>query len=178
MSQTSTSSAGSWQGGRGWRGRGWWRGRGGGRYYSHHGNRGRGNSQSHGRGGRMMDDPQPNRRPASQMVQTVIEVQSPYKGWKYYFPEEAYNDHSPTVKKVQVFEKYFLSWSQSYKWDDVEEKGYFIVDMKELLADQILMEGIPDLSTEMKDMPDRILSCIGLAVHQVNFFLENKELRF
>ncbi|XP_076114313.1 DNA helicase MCM8-like isoform X2 [Mytilus galloprovincialis] len=167
MSQTSTSSAGSWQGGRGWRGRGWWRGRGGGRYYSHHGNRGRGNSQSQGRGGRMMDDPQPNRRPASQMVQTVIEVQSPYKGWKYYFPEEAYNDHSPTVKKVQVFEKYFLSWSQSYKWDDVEEKGYFIVDMKELLADQILMEGIPDLSTEMKDMPDRILSCIGLAVHQL-----------
>ncbi|OPL20526.1 hypothetical protein AM593_05401, partial [Mytilus galloprovincialis] len=163
MSQTSTSSAGSWQGGRGWRGRGWWRGRGGGRYYSHHGNRGRGNSQSQGRGGRMMDDPQPNRRSASQMVQTVIEVQSPYKGWKYYFPEEAYNDHSPTVKKVQ---------------DDVEEKGYFIVDMKELLADQILMEGIPDLSTEMKDMPDRILSCIGLAVHQVKFFLENKELRF
>lgn len=44
--------------------------------------------ESQGRGGRMMDDPQPNRRPASQMVQTVIEVQSPYKGWKYYFPEE------------------------------------------------------------------------------------------
>lgn len=36
----------------------------------------------------MMDDPQPNRRPASQMVQAVIEVQSPYKGWRYYFPEE------------------------------------------------------------------------------------------
>ena len=29
------------------------------------------------------------------------------------------------------------------------------------------MEGIPKLSIEMKDMPDRILSCMGLAVHQV-----------
>jgi len=26
----------------------------------------------------------------------------------------AYSDHSPTVKKVQVFEKYFLSWMQLY----------------------------------------------------------------
>lgn len=45
-------------------------------------------SESQGRGVRMMDDPQPNRRPASQMVQAVIEVQSPYKGWRYYFPDE------------------------------------------------------------------------------------------
>ena len=29
------------------------------------------------------------------------------------------------------------------------------------------MEGIPKLAIEMKDMPDRILSCMGLAVHQV-----------
>jgi len=26
----------------------------------------------------------------------------------------AYSDHSPTVKKVQVFEKYLLSWMQLY----------------------------------------------------------------
>jgi hypothetical protein len=43
--------------------------------------------------------------------------------WKEYFRFDysflyflVYNDHSPTVKKVEVFEKYFLSWSQSYKW--------------------------------------------------------------
>lgn len=41
MSQSSTSSAGSWRGrGQGWRGRGWR-----GRYYSNYGNRGRGTSR-------------------------------------------------------------------------------------------------------------------------------------
>ena len=30
----------------------------------------------------------------------------------YHFP--VYSEHSPSVKKVQVFEKYFLSWIQIY----------------------------------------------------------------
>ena len=49
---------------------------------------GRGGSRGGGAGGRMMPDPQSSqvRRPA--MVQSRIEVASPYKGWKLYFPEE------------------------------------------------------------------------------------------
>ncbi|KAJ8299815.1 hypothetical protein KUTeg_023875 [Tegillarca granosa] len=181
MSQNSNYSnngrGGGWRGGGGrWRGRGGWgRGRGGGgKYYSNYGNRGRGSGGSQSqRGGSqrggpvLMEDPQPSRRTGPQMVQTRIEVQSPYKGWSLYFPDEIYNDHSSTVQKVQVFEKYFLSWKDTFNWDDMEDKGSFIVDFKEIITDRIISEGIPELMTEMKDMPDKILGCMGLAVHQI-----------
>ena len=29
------------------------------------------------------------------------------------------------------------------------------------------MEGIPELSTELREMPEKILSALGLAMHQV-----------
>ena len=35
----------------------------------------------------LMDNPAPN-RPQPQLVQTRIEVASPYAGWRLYFPEE------------------------------------------------------------------------------------------
>ena len=35
----------------------------------------------------LMDDPAPN-RPQPRLVQTHIEVASPYAGWRLYFPEE------------------------------------------------------------------------------------------
>ncbi|KAK3102993.1 hypothetical protein FSP39_015600 [Pinctada imbricata] len=170
MSQSSNYSnsgrGGGWRGqGRGWRGRGWGRGQGG-RYYKHYGNRGRGRGgNSQGPSLEMMDDPQPNRRPV--MVQTRIEVQSPYKGWKLYFPEEIYNDHSPLVQKIQVFEKYFLSWSSIYNWEEVEEKGSVCVDFKELVEDKVIHDGIPSLASEMKDTPERYIASMGLAVHQL-----------
>ena len=60
----------------------------------------------------MMDDPQPNRMPASQMVQAVIEVQSPYKGWRYYFPDEG------KIKLyicVWIYHLKIMMWMESYK---------------------------------------------------------------
>ena len=30
-----------------------------------------------------------------------------------------YNDHSPLVQKIQVFEKFFLSWAAVYNWVNV-----------------------------------------------------------
>ncbi|KAL5007806.1 hypothetical protein ScPMuIL_016612 [Solemya velum] len=150
----SQASGRSWRGGGRWRGRGQ-RSRGGnGNYYSHYGNRGRGNGTE-----------KIHRKP--HIVQSKLEFVSPYKGWSLYFPQEIYSDHSPTVKKIQIFEKFFLSWSHMYKWSDIEEKGCFTVDFKELATDQILSEGIPDLYEELRDMPERILSCIGLAMHQI-----------
>ncbi|OWF54901.1 DNA helicase MCM8-like [Mizuhopecten yessoensis] len=158
-------------GGRGnWRGR--WRGRGG-RYFSHHGNRGGRGANQGGAGPVLMDGPQGGRRPPP-MVQTRIEVQSPYKGWRMYFPEEVYCDHSPTVTRIQVFEKYIISWSNSYKWNDVEEKGSFTVEYKELMDDQIILEKLPDLPANLKDMPENILSCLGIAAHQ---FVTNLRMR-
>ncbi|XP_060580099.1 DNA helicase MCM8-like [Ruditapes philippinarum] len=180
MSQSSSSS---WQGGRGgggrgqgWRGgggRGNWRGRwrGRGQYFRNYGNRGgnRGN-----RGGGMMPDPQSSQPRRPTMVQTKIDVASPYHGWKLYFPDEVYNDHSTSVQKVQVFEKYLLSWLQTFNLDDIELKGSFTVDYKELISDQGVCESLPDLQTDLKDMPQKVLSCMGLAMHQ---HISHKRLR-
>ncbi|XP_033753343.1 DNA helicase MCM8-like [Pecten maximus] len=162
---------GNWRGGGNWRGR--WRGRGrGGRYFSHHGNRGgRGANSQNGIG--LMDVPQGAHRPP--MVQTRIEVQSPYKGWRMYFPEEVYCEHSPTVTRIQVFEKYLISWSHSYKWNDVEEKGSFTMEYKDLISDEIIQQKLPELATDLKDMPENILSCLGIAAHQLVTNLRRRE---
>ncbi|XP_053384115.1 DNA helicase MCM8-like [Mercenaria mercenaria] len=178
MSQSSNSS---WQGsrGKGQRGQGWhggrgnWRGRwrGRGQYFNNYGNRGgnRGN-----RGGGMMPDRKSSQSRRPTMVQTKIDVASPYHGWKLYFPDEVYSDHSPAVQKIHVFEKYFLSWLQTYNLDDIELKGSFIVDYKELISDQGVSESLPDLQTELKDMPQKVLACMGLAMHQ---HVSHKRLR-
>ncbi|XP_025104122.1 DNA helicase MCM8-like [Pomacea canaliculata] len=173
MDQTSGSPAGQaqrgqqWRGrSRGWgRGRGWWRGRGGksqGQYFSHHGGRG----TNGGRGVGFMNNPMPNtQRP--RFVQTHVEVSSPYSGWKLYFPDEVYSDHSATVQKVQVFEKYFISWQKLYNWDDIELRGFFTIDYNELSSDQIIKDGCLNLDNDLRDTPDKVLPCLGLAMHQL-----------
>lgn len=42
------------------------------------------------------------------------------------------------------------------------------MDYKELIEDKDLIELIPDISNELRDMPQKILDCMGLAIHQVN----------
>ncbi|XP_076463609.1 DNA helicase MCM8-like [Babylonia areolata] len=160
---------GSWN-----RGRGWWRGRGGrgrghGQYSNNNQNHAGGNNASgnRGRGLLLMDNPAPSRPAQPQLVQTRIEVASPYAGWRLYFPDEGYSDHSSTVQKVQLFEKYFVSWQKLYNLEDIDVKGFVIVDYKELSSDPMIMEGYPELETELRDKPERVLPCLGLAVHQL-----------
>ncbi|ESO83521.1 hypothetical protein LOTGIDRAFT_207337 [Lottia gigantea] len=163
----------SWRGGNGrgnnnWRGRGGnWRGRGS--YYNQYGNRGRGSNQtSTGPASSQlsfMGDPQQNNRP--RLAQAHIEIVSPYNGWKHYFPEEGYSDHSPSVKMIQTFEKYFVSWSSSYDLDDIEVKGFIKVDFKELTTDKTIISSYPSLASELRNSPEKIIACLGLAIHQV-----------
>ncbi|KAL8579927.1 hypothetical protein ACOMHN_065825 [Nucella lapillus] len=115
----------------------------------------------------LMDNPAPGRPPQPQMVQTRIEVASPYAGWRLYFPDEGYSDHSPTVQKVQLFEKYFVSWQKLYNFEDIDVKGFVIIDYKELSSDPGVVEGCPGLDTELRDKPETVLPCLGLAIHQV-----------
>ncbi|XP_069464372.1 DNA helicase MCM8 [Ambystoma mexicanum] len=139
----------------GWRGRPW-RGRG-------DGGRGqRGNWKRNG--GR--DDNGFN-SPASQprLIQSTLDLFTPYKGWKLYFTE-AYSEDSPYVQKTQAFERFFTSRIESYDKDEIERKGSILVDYKELLQDEDLVEQIP-ISSELRDMPEKILDCMGLAIHQV-----------
>ncbi|PIO38358.1 hypothetical protein AB205_0067240, partial [Aquarana catesbeiana] len=50
--------------------------------------------------------------------------------------------------------------------DEIERKGSILVDYKELLEDDALKTSVL-LSTELKEMPEKILDCMGLAIHQV-----------
>ncbi|XP_009073390.1 PREDICTED: DNA helicase MCM8 [Acanthisitta chloris] len=54
-----------------------------------------------------------------------------------------------------------------YDKDEIERKGSILVDYKELIQDRELTKSIPNICTELRDMPQKILHCMGLAIHQV-----------
>ncbi|KAM9315778.1 DNA helicase MCM8 [Gastrophryne carolinensis] len=161
MSQSWRGGSRGWRGGRrgnpysgGWRGRPWMAG-GNQRGQSGLWNRNTANDPSCFSGA-------PG-RPRS--TQTMLDKYVPYKGWKLYF-SEAYSENSPFVLKVQAFERFFMNHIDCYDKDEIERKGSILVDYKELLEDEELVASVP-LSTELKEMPEKILDCMGLAIHQV-----------
>ncbi|KAG8430836.1 hypothetical protein GDO86_019917 [Hymenochirus boettgeri] len=99
------------------------------------------------------------------LTQTTLDKHIPYKGWKIYF-SEAYSDNSPFLEKVKAFEKFFTRQIELYDKDEIEQKGSILVDYKDILQDKDLISSVP-LSSELKEMPDKILDCMGLAIHQV-----------
>ncbi|MEE6474375.1 hypothetical protein FKM82_010360 [Ascaphus truei] len=161
MSEHWRGGSGGWRGGGGsgqysggWRGRPW-RGRGD----------GRGQGGNWNRGARR-DPPCFTSAPAKpRLTQTTLDKYIPFKGWKLYF-SEAYSDCSPFVLKVKAFEKFFTSQIELYDKDEIERKGSILVDYKELLKYDELIASVP-LSTELREMPEKILDCMGLAIHQV-----------
>ncbi|KAI1895909.1 hypothetical protein AGOR_G00111610 [Albula goreensis] len=131
--------------GRGWSGRPW-RGQGG---NSRH------NAAEQGNG---------SQRPKS--TQTTLDSVCMYKGWRLYF-SEGFVESSPYIQKIQAFEEYFKSRLDLYDKDEIERKGSVLVDYKDLLMDAQLCEALPNLAAELRDMPEKILDCLGLAIHQV-----------
>ncbi|KAM6084691.1 DNA helicase MCM8 isoform 3-T3 [Theristicus caerulescens] len=123
----------------------------------------RGGWQGRGQKGGWRRIPEPVR---SRLVQSTLDQFIPYKGWKLYF-SEAYADKSPFVQKTQAFEKFFMQRIELYDKDEIERKGSILVDYKELIQDRELTKSIPNISTELRDMPQKILHCMGLAIHQV-----------
>lgn len=59
--------------------------------------------------------------------------------------------------------------------DEIERKGSILVDYKELIQDRELTKSIPNISAELRDMPQKILQCMGLAIHQVSMRLQSME---
>uniref|UniRef100_A0A7N5ZS87 DNA helicase MCM8 n=1 Tax=Anabas testudineus TaxID=64144 RepID=A0A7N5ZS87_ANATE len=143
------SRGNGWRGGGGgWRGQGnGWRGGGGGW-------RGQGNGW---RGGGW-------RRPWRGGGAT-LDIMCPYKGWALYFTEGTFA--SPSVAKIKVFEKYFTSKIHLYDKDEIERQGSVLVDYADLIGDRTVRYALPDLTTELKEQPELILNCLGVAIHQV-----------
>uniref|UniRef100_A0A6I8PEL4 DNA helicase MCM8 n=1 Tax=Ornithorhynchus anatinus TaxID=9258 RepID=A0A6I8PEL4_ORNAN len=140
---------------------GWGRGRGGGNYAGKW--RGKGQKGDWNKN-KDTHDSGPSSQP--RLLQSTLDQFIPYKGWKLYF-SEVYSDCSPFVEKTQAFEKFFIQRIDLYDKDEIERKGSILVDYKELIQDAELTTLIPDIATELKDMPEKILNCLGLAIHQV-----------
>ncbi|XP_076599860.1 DNA helicase MCM8 [Chaetodon auriga] len=98
----------------------------------------------------------------------------PYKGWTLYF-SEGFIENSPSMAKIKVFEKYFTSKIHLYDKDEIERQGSVLVDYADLTGDQTVRKALPNLTTEVKEQPEVILNCLGVAIHQVlTIDLENQ----
>ncbi|XP_068424164.1 DNA helicase MCM8, partial [Clinocottus analis] len=100
------------------------------------------------------------------LCQATLDVLCPYKGWTLYF-REGFIESSPTVEKIKVFEKYFTSKIELYDKDEIERQGSVLVDYADLTGNKTMRGALPDLITELKEQPELMLNCLGLAVHQV-----------
>lgn len=169
MSGRSQGARGNYRGGRGYRG-GWQRGRGGG-YYRGSG-RGRGSNRGGGRGqrpsGSSQSQAQNNSQTGPRLIQTtLLDQQTPYKGWKLYFPTELYSDQSPVVQRVRVYEEFLTNWTSSQEKTNIETKRYFTLDYNDLKSDEAVIGSLPELDKEVREMPESVLNCLSLAMHQV-----------
>lgn len=55
-----------------------------------------------------------------------------------------------------------------YVWqDEIERQGSVLVDYADLTRDQTVRKALPDLTTELKEQPEMMLNCLGVAIHQV-----------
>lgn len=51
--------------------------------------------------------------------------------------------------------------------DEIERQGSVLVDYADLTRDQTVRKALPDLTTELKEQPEMMLNCLGVAIHQV-----------
>ncbi len=51
--------------------------------------------------------------------------------------------------------------------DEIERKGCIVVDYKELVVDEAVTQAVSSLRQDLRDMPEHMIKCLGLAQHQV-----------
>ncbi|CAH0382120.1 unnamed protein product [Bemisia tabaci] len=107
------------------------------------------------------------------LVNTVQVNTGPYKGWKLYFPEEAYRDGNPTVHKIKVFELYIQKNKQFYSPSNIQNQKAFPVDVKSLIADEEFLGEWSSFNDELTNNPEHVLNSLSLAMHQ--YVLEELE---
>lgn len=52
--------------------------------------------------------------------------------------------------------------------DEIERQGSVLVDYSDLIGDGTVREALPDIKSDLKEQPEVMLSCLGVAIHQVN----------
>lgn len=51
--------------------------------------------------------------------------------------------------------------------DEIERQGSVLVDYEDLTRDGKVRAALPDLPTQLREQPEMILNCLGVAIHQV-----------
>lgn len=54
-----------------------------------------------------------------------------------------------------------------YVQDEIERQGSILVDYSDLIGDKVVRRVLPDITTQLKEQPELMLNCLGLAIHQV-----------
>ncbi|XP_063243461.1 DNA helicase MCM8 [Bacillus rossius redtenbacheri] len=106
--------------------------------------------------------------PATQLhILDMLRVEpGPYRGWKMYFPQEAYRDGSSIVHKVHAVEKFIAANRKSYSHTDIEVRKAFTINIKTVTNDIDFSESWPNFMEDLTDNPESSLGCVGLAMHQ------------
>ena len=52
--------------------------------------------------------------------------------------------------------------------DDIERQGSVLVDYADLMENVLVDDTLHELATELKEKPEAVLNCLGLAIHQVH----------
>ncbi|XP_046388865.1 DNA helicase MCM8 [Ischnura elegans] len=101
------------------------------------------------------------------IVDTFKVLKGPYRGWKLYFPQEEFKETSSTVDKIKSVESFIKKHGKLYPAAEIEERRTFSVDFKKLLADEEFTSSWSGFETDLSDMPEHSLSCLGIAMHQI-----------
>lgn len=75
---------------------------------------------------------------------------------------------SPTVNKTKAVEGFCRRHKTLFLIFEIEERRSCTLDYKILIEDETFFEEWPNFQEDLCDNPEHSLSCLGLAVHQVN----------
>lgn len=60
--------------------------------------------------------------------------------------------------------------------DEIERQGSILVDYSDLIGDKVVRRVLPDITTQLKEQPELMLNCLGLAIHQVTKKKQKKKV--
>uniref|UniRef100_A0A668AST9 DNA helicase MCM8 n=1 Tax=Myripristis murdjan TaxID=586833 RepID=A0A668AST9_9TELE len=94
------------------------------------------------------------------LCQSTLDRLCPYKGWALYF-----NEGTSVCARCSALVLHRDDNDDSD--DEIERQGSVLVDYEDLTRDGKVRAALPDLSTQLREQPEVILNCLGVAIHQV-----------
>ncbi|XP_014236906.1 DNA helicase MCM8-like [Trichogramma pretiosum] len=91
----------------------------------------------------------------------------PWPGWKLYFDESEYKKTSPILPKLRAVELFLKEHPEILMSSNFEVNKDISIDVNLLYESESITEHWPSFKSELKNNPEHVLSCLGLAVNKV-----------